>query len=156
MMKCTPQFQMRKTLLVLAMLMVLCPSLPQARAQSDKTSDLIFSEAAAAKLLGQVTEGLQGHMPRKMLGVFDLTRMEGGAIFKEQVTAFFNQSDSIRVHFKLLEVKDNTVTVNAQMEITSHSSIDPPQHKSVQLRFTAEPNSSGWKFVDVQPRNFFS
>ena len=124
-------------------------------AQSDPPADT-FSESIASKLLSEVTEGLQAHLPRKMLGVFDLNRMNRGAIFKEQVTAFFNQYDSIRVHFKLVEVKDNTVTVNAEMEESAPNAITPPQHKSAQLRFTAEKTPSGWKFVDVQPRSFFS
>jgi hypothetical protein len=124
-------------------------------AQSDPPADT-FSESIASKLLSEVTEGLQAHLPRRMLGVFDLNRMNRGAIFKEQVTAFFNQYDSIRVHFKLVEVKDNTVTVNAQMEASAPNAITPPQHKSTQLRFTIQKTSSGWKFVDVQPRSFFS
>ena len=126
-----------------------------ATAQSDGNSDT-FSESIASKLLSEVTEGLQAHLPRRMLGVFDLNRMNRGAIFKEQVTAFFNQYDSIRVHFKLVEVKDNTVTVNAEMEESAPNVITPPQHKSAQLRFTVEKASSGWKFVDVQPRLFFT
>ena len=126
-----------------------------ATAQSDGNSDT-FSETIASKMLSEVTEGLQAHLPRKMLGVFDLNRMNRGAIFKEQVTAFFNQYDSIRVHFKLVEVKDNTVTVNAEMEESAPNAITPPQHKSIQLRFNAEKTPSGWKFVDVQPRSFFS
>ena len=124
-------------------------------AQSDPPADT-FSENTASKLLSEVTEGLQAHLPRKLLGMFDLNRMNRGAIFKEQVTAFFNQYDSIRVHFKLVEVKDNTIIVNAEMEASAPNAITPPQHKSVQLRFTAEKTASGWKFIDVQPRSFFS
>lgn len=143
-------------LLVLVMLAFPTGRGGYAQAQSDQTSDLVFNESIASKLLSEVTEGLQAHLPRKMLGVFDLNRMNRGAIFKEQVTAFFNQYDSIRVHFKLVEVKDNTVTVNAEMEESAPNAITPPQHKSAQLRFTAEKTPSGWKFVDVQPRSFFS
>jgi hypothetical protein len=126
-----------------------------AAAQSDQPADS-FSELAASKLLSQVAEGMQGHLSRKMLDTFDLPRMTRGAIFKEQVTAFFNQYDSIRVHFKLVEVKDNTVTVDAQMEESTSGDVTPPQHKTAQLRFTAEKTAAGWKFVDVQPRAFFS
>src|SRR5262249_40891831 len=107
-------------------------------------------------LLNQIAEGLQGHSPRKMLGAFDLSRMARGPEFKEQITAFFNQYDTIRVHFKLKEVTDNIVTVDAEMDETPRSSITPPQHKRVELRFTAEKTANGWKFVEVQPRGFFT
>lgn len=147
----------RLRMVLLAMLLLVLPvsTSEYSIAQSDPPADT-FSESIASKLLSEVTEGLQAHIPRKMLGVFDLNRMNRSAIFKEQVTAFFNQYDSIRVHFKLVEVKDNTVTVNAEMEESAPNAITPPQHKSTQLRFTAEKTSSGWKFVDVQPRSFFS
>ncbi len=122
---------------------------------SAQTPD-VFTENTASKLLSQIAEGLQGHSSRKMLLVFDLTRMNSGPLFKEQITAFFNQYDSIRVHFKLIEVKDNTVTVDAEMDATPLSDIHPPQHKSAQLRFTATRVQNGWKFIDLDPRNFFS
>lgn len=115
-----------------------------------------FTDGVASKLLNQVAEGLRGHSSRKMLAAFDLARMNGGAVFKEQITAFFNQYDTIRVHFKLVEVTDNTVVVDAEMEETPRSTITPPQHKSMELRFTAEKEANGWKFVDVQPRQFFN
>lgn len=119
-------------------------------------ADDSFSDLAASKLLSQVAEGVQGHLSRRMLDAFDLGRMTGGATFKQQVTAFFNQYDSIRVHFKLVEVKDNTVIVNAQMEESTSGSFPAPQRKTAQLRFTAEKTAAGWKFVDIQPRAFFS
>jgi hypothetical protein len=153
-----PKLKSLVPITILALLLLFAPAQQGAlaRAQSSDEPANSFSEAVASKLLGQVTEGLQAHMARKMLGAFDLARMDQGSLFKDQVTAFFNESESIRVHFKLVEVKGNTVTVDAQMEVTRRSSIDPPEHKSIQLRFTAEQISAGWKFVDVQPRAFFS
>lgn len=125
-------------------------------AQTEQPAANVFTEGAASKLLNQVAEGLRGHSSRKMLGAFDLGRMNGGPVFKEQITAFFNQYDTIRVHFKLLDVTDNVVAVDAEMEETPRSAITPPQHKSLELRFTAEKEANGWKFVDVQPRGFFN
>jgi len=126
-----------------------------ARAQGQYTS-AAFTDSAASKLLSQVAEGLQGHSPRKMLSTFDLSRMTGGPVFKEQITAFFSQYDTIRVHFKLVEVTGNVAVVDAEMEETPRSALTAPQHKNMELRFTAEKVASGWKFVDVQPRTFFN
>lgn len=125
------------------------------QSQDQKASDT-FTEDAAAKLLGQLAEGLQGHSSNKMLGAFDLSRMDGGATFKAQITAFLNQYETIRVHFKLVEVKDGTVTVNAELDATPRDSLTPPEHKRLQLTFSADNGSGSWKFVDVQPRGFFS
>lgn len=124
-------------------------------AQSEAPSD-VFSEAEASKLLKQVADGLQGHSKRRMLNAFDLSRMDGGPLFAERITAFFSGYDSIRVHFKLVQVKDNVAVVDAEIDSTPRNDADPPQHKSLRLRFTAATAAGGWKFVDVQPRNFFS
>lgn len=132
---------------------LLCAHLP---AQSQSDPDDVFTDSAASKLLGQIAEGLQGHSARKMLGAFDLSRMQGGALFKEQITALFNRYDSIRVHFKLVEVQDNTAIVDAEMDESPANANDPPQHKSLQLRLGATKTSAGWKFMDLQPRNFFT
>jgi hypothetical protein len=129
-------------------------SLPAA--QSDASPEVI-TESAASKMLAQLAEGLQGHSEKTMLGVFDLRRMEGGPQFKEQVTAFFNQYDRIRVHFKLTELAEkNVVVVEAEMDETPPDEANPPQHKSMELRFTGANGPAGWKFIDVRPRNFFS
>lgn len=145
-----------RVLALIALQLMLAANRPErAIAQSDQADDS-FNDLAASKLLGQLTEGLQGHLSRKMLDAFDLARMTRGATFKQQVTAFFNQYDSIRVHFKLVEVKDNSVIVNAQMDESTSGGFTTPQRKSAQLRFTAEKTPAGWKFVDVQPRSFFS
>jgi hypothetical protein len=136
-----------------SLLFGLLPS--QTKARTDEPADA-FTEAAASKLLNQVVEGLRGHSLGKMLGAFDLSRMEGGPLFKDQVTAFFNQYDAIRVHFKLVEVTANAVVVDAEMDATPPGDISPPQHKSAQLRFTATKTEAGWKFLEIQPRNFFS
>jgi len=129
-------------------------SLRRAQARSDEPS--VFTEAAASKLLSQVAEGLRSHSAKKMLSAFDLSMMDGGSIFKEQITALFNQYESIRVHFKLVEVKENVAVVDAELDGTPPNGDSPPQHKNVQLRLTAAKTSAGWRFVDAQPRAFFS
>jgi len=138
------------------LLAALSPS-AQAVAQSQSPEpSTTFTEAVAAKLLSQIAEGLQGHSARKMLDAFDVARMDGGATFKEQITAFFNQYETIRVHFKLVEVKDGMAVVDAELDGTPRDSITPPEHKRAQLTFMASQGAGGWKFIDVQPRGFFS
>ncbi|HEY6252639.1 MAG TPA: hypothetical protein VI685_22000 [Candidatus Angelobacter sp.] len=135
--------------------LTLCPGQTGAPSQGQEPSNT-FTEEVAARLLSQMAEGLQGHSQKKMLSAFDLARMDGGATFKEQITAFFNQYETIRVHFKLIEVKDDTAVVDAELDGTPHDAITPPEHKRMQLTFTAGKGADGWKFIDVQPRMFFT
>lgn len=142
---------MRGSLTILIVAQLLCLFSP---AQTEPATT--FTEADAARLLRQVVEGLEGHSARKMLGAFDLSRMDGGAAFKEQITAFFNQYETVRVHFKLIEVVDDQAVVDAEMDGTPRNAITPPEHKSIQLRFTGAKGNGGWKFIEVHPRGFFS
>jgi ABC-type transporter MlaC component len=115
-----------------------------------------LTDAIASRLLAQVAEGLQGRIANTMLSAFDLDRMPAGAMFKQQITAFINQTDNIRVHFKELQVQGNAVSVDVEMDATPHSDIAVPVQKHTQMRFTAENGKGGWKFVDVEPRGFFT
>src|SRR5260370_29978025 len=62
-----------------------------------------FTTQNATALLNQVRDGLQGHMQKQMLDAFDLSRMSGGQAFKNQVTAFFDNYNSVRIHFHVRE-----------------------------------------------------
>ncbi len=125
-------------------------------AAQDQQAASGLTDAIASHLLAQVAEGLQGRVANTMLGAFDLDRMPAGAMFKQQITAFINQTDNIRVHLKELQVHGNTVSVDVEMDATPHSDIVVPVQKHTQMRFTAGNGKSGWKFVDVEPRGFFT
>jgi hypothetical protein len=124
--------------------------------QQSKSEEPAFTDTDAAPLLDQLAEGLQSRIANKVLSVFDLSRMNDGEIFREQITAFFRQYDSIRVHFKLLEVNGKGLLVDAELDATPNGEFQPPEHKRMELRFTAAKSEGGWKFIDVQPRSFFS
>jgi hypothetical protein len=131
-------------------------------AQSKKTPapppPSAFDDQAASQLILQLSEALQGHSQKQFLALFDLDKMKNGALFKQQITSFYSQTDSIRVHLNLGEIatEDETTTfsVNAEMEIEP-SNGSAQEHQNETVTFTVA-NSGGWKFVDVQPRSFFS
>ncbi|HLJ87278.1 MAG TPA: hypothetical protein VKZ53_10675 [Candidatus Angelobacter sp.] len=126
--------------------------------KADKSD--VFTADAASRLLENIRFGLEGHDPRKMLSVFDIAAMKGGAVFRDRIAAFFDQYESFRVHFNLVEASmqgaEGVVVVEAELDATPTSSLAPPVRKRVQLRFLAANRGSGWKFTDVQPRSFFS
>jgi len=133
-----------------------------AQGQAEPSS---FNDRIAATLLGQIKESLQGHSQKKLLACFDLAKMKDGALFKQQVNAFFDQTGTIRVHFNLqqasteepqMKVNQGIAVLDAEMEVEALDGNVPSLHKHVQLRLIAEPGASGWKITEVQPRSFFS
>jgi hypothetical protein len=132
----------------------------QTAAPQEKDSPAAFTDQVAAQLLDQIREGLESRIVKKTLGAFDLSRMSGGPAFKNQITALLNQYESVRIHFNLVETSttgtEGTAVVDVEMEENPPGDVSAPVHKRVQLRFVAQSGPKGWKFVDVQPRSFFS
>lgn len=111
-------------------------------------------------MLSQIADALGSHNSKKMLAVFDTSKMSGGPAFRQQINSFFAQTTMIRVHFNLVQAGTeegrNFATVDAEMEVDPVDDRLPPVHKQAQLRFQVESSGSAWKFTDVQPRTFFS
>ena len=118
-----------------------------------------LTDRDAAAFLAQLSEALQGHSQKKLLALFDLSRMKDAASFQQQITAFFVQAESIRVHLNLVGLsadgETSTVAVDAEMEVEP-SNGSAVTRKNERLNFVAVLASGRWKFVDVQPRSFFS
>ncbi|HWX53397.1 MAG TPA: hypothetical protein VN176_02275 [Verrucomicrobiae bacterium] len=119
-----------------------------------------FTGKQATALLTQVRQGVEGHMQKQMLDAFDLSRMSAGQAFKDQITAFFDRYDSVRIHFHVREVAmegdKGVALVDVEMELEQRGSTGPAVRKQAQLRFVAESVGRVWKFTDIQPRTFFS
>jgi hypothetical protein len=128
---------------------------PQQQAPQENT----FSDRDAAALLVQLRDALQGHSDKKLLSIFDLPRMRDGALFKQQISAFFAQTESISVHLNLAEIavegEKATVAVDAEMDVTPRGGL-APSRRNQRLNFVAVNTGGRWKFIDVQPRSFFS
>jgi hypothetical protein len=118
-----------------------------------------FDAETASRLLLQLNEALQGHSQKQFLALFDLTRMKDGPLFKQQITSFFSQTDSIRVHLNLSETAQDgdraTMAVEAEME-AQPSNGSPAARRNERLNFVVANAGTSWKFVDLQPRSFFS
>ena len=128
---------------------------PAQTAQDQKT----FSARDAAALLNQMNNGLVNRSAGKFLAAFDLSRMDNGQLFKQQITSFISHADSIRMHFNLTSTRMNgkqgVATVDVQMEADTGNGGEP-LHKEATLNFTTGQAGATWKFIDVQPRSFFS
>ncbi|HEY1936327.1 MAG TPA: hypothetical protein VGJ33_00150 [Candidatus Angelobacter sp.] len=118
-----------------------------------------FDDRTASRLLSQLSEALQGHSQKQFLALFDFGRMKDGTLFRQQIESFFSQTESIRAHLNLAETAMEgdkaTLAVDAEME-TQPSNGSATLRRNERLSFVAASSGAGWKFVDVQPRGFFS
>jgi hypothetical protein len=118
-----------------------------------------FDARAASRLLLQLSEALQGHSQKQFLSLFDLDKMKDGAPFRQQINSFFAQTESIRVHLNLVDTSIDgdkaSLAVDAEME-AQPSNGGAPARRNERLNFVVVRVGDSWKFVDVQPRSFFS
>jgi hypothetical protein len=139
---------------VLSVLLLLCRAAPQ-NAPPQKA----FDDAAASRLLMQLSQALEAHIQRQFLAAFELEKMKEGAIFRQQINAFFSHTESFRVHMNLAEVgaqgEQATVVVDAELE-GQPSNGGPAWRRNQQLNFVVAGAAGNWKFIEVQPRSFFS
>ena len=118
-----------------------------------------FDEQAGSRLLTELSESLQGQSQKHFLELFDFSRMKNGALFRQQVSSFFSKTISIRVHMNLLDTSFEgdkaTLAVDAQMEAEPGAG-GAITRRNGRLTFAVARAGDKWKFVEVQPRSFFS
>jgi hypothetical protein len=118
-----------------------------------------FDAQAASRMLLQLSESLQGQSQKHFLELFDLTQMKDGALFRQQVNSFFAKTISIRVHMNLADTSFEgdkaALSVDAQMEAEPAAG-GAITRRNERLTFAVALVGDKWKFVEVQPRSFFS
>lgn len=135
---------------------------PLTIAQSEpKPSPEAFTESEASQLLRQISQGLVSRNQAQVLGAFDLSRMQNGVLFRQQIVSFIAHAENIRLYFHVAQVsataEKNTAEANVEMEADPRGSVNAtPVHKQARLHLSAQSTSGGWKFTDVEPRGFFS
>jgi len=139
--------------------LLLCGIVQAQNAPQQQSSPGAFDAQTASRMLLQLSEALQGHSQKQFLGLFDLNTMKDGPLFKQQINSFFGQTDSIRVHLNLTDTSVDgdkaNVTVEAEME-AQPSNGGAPGRRNERLIFTVAGVGDKWKFIEVQPRSFFS
>jgi len=134
------------------------PATPQA--PQSRPADNSFTDRVASELLEQLASGLVAHNQTKVLGAFDLARMKDGARFRQQIVSFLAQAGTIRIHYNQLRTSTEglrgAASAMVEMEVDSRDDTAVPRFRRAQLRLVAENTASGWRFTDVQPREFFS
>lgn len=120
-----------------------------------------FTERDASDLLRQISQGLVSRNQKQVLSAFDLSRMQNGLLFRQQIVSFIAHAENIRLYFHVAQVSTtadkNEAEATVEMEADQRGSINAtPVHKQARLHLTAQRTSDGWKLTEVQPRGFFS
>jgi hypothetical protein len=143
--------------MVLLIALLCCAILPAQSTQTKPPS--AFDAQTASRLLLQLSEALRGHSQKQFLSLFDLDRMKNGSIFKQQINSFFAQTDSIRAHLNLADTSVDgnkaNIAVDAEMEAEPGNG-GAISRRNERLNFVVASEGDSWKFVDLQPRSFFS
>jgi hypothetical protein len=132
---------------------------PKPPSGSSGESQKGFDDQAATSLLMQFTRGLQNKNQQQVLAAFDFTHMQDGEHFQQQLISFLGHANSIRMHINLVSTASDsgggTAEADFEMEVDFRDAI-LPNHKQARLKFFVRNTSTGWKFVELQPRGFFS
>jgi hypothetical protein len=119
----------------------------------------VFDDQAATRLLMQLTQGLEDNNQKQVLAAFDFVHMQDGQFFQQQLISFISHAESVRLHVNLVSAISDAgkprAEADIEMEITPRDGTLPVR-KQARVNFSVQSTSTGWKFVDVQPRRFFS
>lgn len=150
---------MRSGAMLALMVLLICATLAAQTAPQQQPTPATFDAQAASRMLLQLSEALESHSQNRFLALFDLDTMKDGALFKQQINSFFGQADSIRVHLNLVDTSVEgdkaSVAVDAEIEAQPRDG-GAPTRRNERLNFAVARAGDRWKFVDVQPRSFFS
>ena len=150
---------MRSRPTAILVVLLFCMTLRAQDAPQKQPTPAAFDAQAASRLLLQLSESLQGQSQKHFLDLFDLSRMKDASLFRQQVSSFFSKTISIRVHMNLVDTSFEgdkaTLAVDAQME-AEPSAGGAITRKNDRLNLAVVKAGDRWKFVDVQPRSFFS
>jgi len=138
---------------------LLCVALHAQDAPHQQPTPAAFDQQTGSRLLLQLSESLQGHSQKQFLALFDLARMKDGPLFKQQISSFFTQTESIRVHMNLVDTSIDgdkaNIAVDAEIEAEPRNG-GAVSRRNERLNFVAASAGDSWKFIDVQSRSFFS
>jgi len=131
----------------------------QEKPPTDEASET-FSAAIADALMSRLAQGLVRRNPRMFLSAFEPGRMTEYGLFAERVSATFEQNESFRVYYHVLEAAQQEgrgkARVEVQLERTSRNSGAVPVRKRGQVRIECGRGAKGWRIVELSPRDFFT
>jgi hypothetical protein len=118
-----------------------------------------FSDRVMESVLRDLKDGLEGHIERLTLSVFDDNQLDGYLEFQDRLEQFFEKYDAFRIHYRIIqnsvEGQKGIALVEMQMEAEPRQGRGTALRRDEQIRFELERGKKGWKIVDFRPRDFF-
>ena len=104
-------------------------------------------------------QGMEGHNLTQVLATFDDDKMPDYAHVRDHLRALFDQYDSIRFRYQLLQVTSDKTGASAVAEIDMEATpADESQfglQRGTQMRFRLVRGPKGWKLAGFSPADFF-
>ena len=118
-----------------------------------------FSEADAARVLEGLRQALESNNERRLLKLFDASRMPDYPVFRDQVAQFFDEYEAFQVHYHITQVSTEgrvgVATADFELEATPSRATSPNVRRNVQLRLVLAWDGKQWRMIDLAPRGLF-
>jgi len=118
-----------------------------------------FSEADAARVLEGLRQALESNNERRLLKLFDASRMPDYPAFRDQVAQFFDEYEAFQVHYHITQVSTEgrvgVATADFELEATPSRATSPNVRRNVQLRLVLAWDGKQWRMIDLAPRGLF-
>jgi hypothetical protein len=131
----------------------------KAGSPQDQDNATNFSDADAARVLGELGQALESNNERLLLKLFDAARMPDYPVFRDQVAQFFDEYEAFQVHYQitqaLTEGRIGVAMVDFELEARPSRGSTPNVRRDVQLRLVMAWDGKQWRIVDLAPRSLF-
>lgn len=120
-----------------------------------------FEEQDAVAVMDHFRRALEGESRTRVLKLFDSTRMPDYAIFRDQVTQFYEQYQAPTVTYRINQVSQDqalgAIVADFILEALPLTDGLPTLHRRVQLRLVLswDAKDKEWKIADLAPRSLF-
>jgi hypothetical protein len=141
--------------------LVLCAlSLPvRAQVPDPSGAPRVFQEQDAVNLTDRLRQALESESRSRMLKLFDASRMPGFALFRDEITQFFEQYQAPRIEYRISQVSRDgalgAVVGEFVMEAEPRTGGQPALHRRAQVRLVTSWDGKEWKIADLSPRSLF-
>ncbi len=138
-----------------------------ARQSPNNDESTSFTGAVAESLMRQIRDGLVARNSATVLAAFDPDNMPDYNGFADQLRAFLDQWDNVRVYYQIVNTAESPsnskcgaagcgmATVQFQMDGENALGQGPAMHREAQLQLTFQRGDKGWKIVNLAPRDLF-
>jgi hypothetical protein len=134
------------------------PGPDQAQPPGEEKVDL--NDQVIRDVFGPLQRGMESHNLEKVLAIFDQQQTTDYAQLRDRLRAFFDQYDTIRFRYQLLQATSDNKHGSAIAEIELEATpADPSQitlRRDTQMRFRMSLGSKGWRLVGFAPADFFA